>query len=206
MKSLARAKTRLSPLLSPEQRRGLALALFEQTLHILDMCHSLNGILVTSRDPDILALTPRLCGRAQALHENTGHHLNSALDEARRFLVDFGASRLLVIPADLPFLSVQDVYGMLNYSQRAQVVLAPDRYEEGTNALCLCPPHAIPFAFGRGSFQHHQGLAQQAALGVRVYASARLGLDLDTPDDLQACLAHQPELESQPLAALRLAS
>ena len=49
------------------------------------------------------------------------------------------------------------------------VVLAPDRHDQGTNALLLRPPGILPFQFGQESFPRHVALAQARAAEVLVY-------------------------------------
>ena len=83
-------------------------------------------------------------------------------------------------------LSYRDVEELLaNGQYPRQVVVAPDRREEGTNALLVKPPGLIEFAFGVGSFARHLRLAAQAGAHVREYRSPTLALDVDLPEDLE---------------------
>ncbi len=72
---------------------------------------------------------------------------------------------------------------------RAGVVIVPDRHGAGTNALLLSPPDVIEPSFGPGSFARHAARAHAAATVVRVAEVRSLGLDVDTPDDLEALRA-----------------
>ena len=102
-----------------------------------------------------------------------------------------GADALLVVLGDLPYLTASDVASIVRLLpvDATGAVLAPDRHERGTNALLLRPPDALPFAFGRDSFQRH--VARAVALGVRTvwYTSEGTRRDVDTPDDLAALVA-----------------
>jgi 2-phospho-L-lactate guanylyltransferase len=72
---------------------------------------------------------------------------------------------------------------------RGVVVLVTDRAGDGTNALLLAPPDAIPFRFGPGSRAAHAA-ASKSAGAAYVEVAGPLDLDLDTPDDLLAAEAH----------------
>jgi 2-phospho-L-lactate guanylyltransferase len=65
-------------------------------------------------------------------------------------------------------------------------VIVPDRHGSGTNALLLTPPDAIHPAFGPGSRERHERLAQEAGATVAAIEVPTLGLDVDTVDDLAA--------------------
>ena len=64
------------------------------------------------------------------------------------------------------------------------VGIVPDRHGTGTNALALSPPDAIVPAFGEGSCARHVALAREAGIPFGVEELASLGLDLDTPADV----------------------
>jgi 2-phospho-L-lactate guanylyltransferase len=65
------------------------------------------------------------------------------------------------------------------------VVIAPDRREEGTNALLICPAGLIEYDFGPGSFKRHCERARQAGAKLEVVNLPSLSLDLDLPEDLE---------------------
>jgi 2-phospho-L-lactate guanylyltransferase (CobY/MobA/RfbA family) len=64
-------------------------------------------------------------------------------------------------------------------------VLAPDRYDNGTNALLIQPAEAAPFAFGRGSFARHCMLVRQAGIEPVIVHNPRLAFDVDTWADVE---------------------
>jgi 2-phospho-L-lactate guanylyltransferase (CobY/MobA/RfbA family) len=73
----------------------------------------------------------------------------------------------------------------------APLVLAPDRRDEGTNALAIAPPDRMPTCFGhKDSFARHGDRARAQSIDVRVERSDGLACDVDSPEDLavaQAC-------------------
>ena len=66
---------------------------------------------------------------------------------------------------------------------RPVVVVVPDRHGDGTNALLVSPPDAIPFRFGAGSRAIHLAAGTEAGASV-AEVGGELALDVDTPDDL----------------------
>ena len=104
------------------------------------------------RGPAPVRLPPSSCSRADTDPELL---LNAALTQAARYAAARGATKVLVLPTDMPNLTAEDVRTMASPSNRdPQIIIAPSR-DGGTNALMLQPAQAIPFAFGRGQFQRH---------------------------------------------------
>jgi 2-phospho-L-lactate guanylyltransferase len=92
---------------------------------------------------------------------------------------------VLVVPADLPLLTAEDVQALLDcLNGDPLVALAPDRQDQGTNALLIAPPGGIPFRFGPASFVQHCRLALEAGARLEIVRRATLALDLDVPEDL----------------------
>jgi 2-phospho-L-lactate guanylyltransferase len=71
------------------------------------------------------------------------------------------------------------------------VVIAPDRREEGTNALLICPAGLIEYDFGPGSYKRHCERARQAGARLEVVNLPSLSLDLDLPEDLDMVLEQE---------------
>jgi 2-phospho-L-lactate guanylyltransferase len=64
------------------------------------------------------------------------------------------------------------------------MVITPDRWKTGTNALLVRPPGLIDYAYGPGSFQRHLERARAFGIRVEVCEIPSIGLDLDLPEDL----------------------
>jgi 2-phospho-L-lactate guanylyltransferase len=142
---------------------------------------ALAGVAVISRDPAVRALAA--AQGAQPLVER-GYDLNAALEQARAAVVAAGAAAVLVLPADLPLLTAEDLAGLCAQAQLGDGVVIAPSHDGGTNALLLRPPLALPYAFGVDSFARHCALAAAAGLPCRVYRSPTLAWDVDTPEDL----------------------
>jgi 2-phospho-L-lactate guanylyltransferase len=185
VKPLARAKSRLATVLSPEQRVELAENLLRHVIATVRSVPEIAGALVISRDTKALAIAREV--GAHTVQESGTPELNNALMRATSVVGGWRSAAVLILPADLPLVNGDDVRGLLDLGQDDNtVVIATDDHEDGTNAMLIRPPGLIPYAYGAGSFHRHILLAREAGATVQVYQSERLALDIDVPSDLEA--------------------
>ncbi len=184
IKPMRLGKSRLATVLSEEERAALNRQLLVRTIETLKSVSELEQVLVVSRDTAALALARK--HGARTVLEDDESHLNLALARATFVARRFNTHGVLVLPADLPFLSADDVRALLKAAQEPPVVVvAPDRKREGTNALVISPPGLITYRFGPGSFQRHCDLARKAGARLEVLDLPSLAVDLDWPEDLK---------------------
>lgn len=183
VKPLNRAKSRLAEVLSPEQRYQFAETMLRHILTILQKVPQISGTIVISRDTKALAIA-RDFG-AKTIQESNPSDLNPALSRATEVARVWGAGAVLVLPADLPFITSDDVENIAELGVNAlTVVLTPDREEDGTNAMLIRPAGLIPFSYGQKSYERHVIAAKLAGADVKVYESDTVSLDIDVPSDL----------------------
>lgn len=185
LKPLNRAKSRLATVLTPDQRRQLAESMFRHVLATVREVPQVIGTLVISRDSKALSIAREY--DAKTIQETGTPELNSALTRATQVVASWRVDSLLVLPADLPLVTTEDIVNMITLGRgMPSVVLATDQNEEGTNALFMRPPGIIPYAYGPGSFQRHLKFAREADINVKTYYSERLALDIDVSHDLDS--------------------
>jgi 2-phospho-L-lactate guanylyltransferase len=187
VKSLHAAKSRLAPHLTQIQRATLVLNMLHHVICILQASNALDRISVVSSDQHVLEQT-QVWGAHAYIEEETGH--NPALTAAAKREIAAGSTALLTISADLPFLQVCDIHGMIEQSKQHAVVLAPSYERTGTNALLLRPPLALPYTFGPGSLQRYLSESCTRQLSSHLYTSIGLESDIDTIDDLSSFHNH----------------
>ena len=142
------------------------------------------GTLVISRDTRALAIA-REAG-VHTVQESGAPELNNALMRATQVVAGWRSGAVLILPADLPLITPEDLTGMIELGQEARtVVIATDGRDDGTNAMLIRPPGLFTYAYGEGSFQRHVMLARAAGAEVKQYRSERLALDIDVPADLE---------------------
>ena len=183
-KPFKQAKSRLATALSLAEREALSRSFLAHTLDVLAQVRDIERTLVVSRDPAVLQAA-RAKG-AYTVTESGSPELNPALTRATGVATSFGAHAVLVLPTDLPLLIPSDIQMLITASSEPEcVTIAPDRREDGTNALFLSPPNIIPFAFGARSFRRHLSLARAGGLCTEVCRFPNVALDVDLPEDLE---------------------
>ena len=181
VKYLSGTKSRLKPILNPGARAGLTIYMMGRVVSAISGAGVVN-VCVVSPDPIVLG-EARERGATALRQESRG--LNPALEEGRRWAMEGGGSSLLVLPADLPLLDTEDVRAVLDeMGEEGSIVISPDVSRSGTNALLLCPPDVLPFAFGPGSYEAHLRAARERGLYVRICERPHLAFDLDTTEGL----------------------
>lgn len=184
VKPLRRGKSRLAGTLNENERTELNRALLEHTLETLSELKEVNEVLVVSRDP--LALNIARNHGARTVQEDGQPHLNTALKRATVVAQLYATRGVLVLPADLPLVTGDDIRVLLDRAVKPPVVVvAPDRHKKGTNALVISPAGLIEYDFGENSFQRHCELAKQAGARLEIVDLPSLGLDLDLPEDFE---------------------
>ncbi len=198
IKTFARAKHRLAEAVDVPDRRALAEAMVGDVLQALAGVKGLDRLVVVTAEPRA-ASAARDAG-ADVVHDDDEAGQSAAAALGVDAALAAGAERALLVPGDCPALDPGEVDGLLSRQGRAGVVIVPDRHGSGTNALLLSPPGVIEPSFGPGSFARHAARAHAAQTVVRVAEVRSLGLDVDTPDDLQAL---RDVLAARPNAAPR---
>lgn len=181
VKKLDLAKSRLSSLLTDDERKQFCLKMLEDVLRTVKSVRVIHQTIVISKDPVVLQIAENLA--VTPLKERkTG--LNEAVSQAIGWCVQRGAASALILPADIPLVKPTDLDRMLALREKASVVISPSRSEKGTNALLLTPPNTCPTFYGLRSFQRHLEEASKRKLSFRRFRSQRIALDVDTVEDL----------------------
>lgn len=170
LKSMYLAKGRLAGVLEPAQRASLAWTMSEH-------------VLATLRD----------AGISPVRVVNGDHDLNADVTEATVVAQMQGATDLLLVMADLPYLAADDIAALVEAGRTSKIVIAEAK-DGGTNALLLKLPTALKFAFSRDTPSAESHAAQARAAGIEPAIVRRPGLarDIDTPADLAALVADHP--------------
>ena len=181
VKRLSEAKSGLSAVWVPEQRRQLVLSMLADVLRAVHQTPSIASSIIVSPDEKVLSFA-NLHGAEGVAEPGLG--LNEALNLAIRPTISKGVDSVLILPADLPFLKSADVENLIAMASAPKdIVIAPSK-AKGTNALFLRPPDLINLRFGGESFPLHVKEASQVGVRPRIYRSTTIALDIDEPEDL----------------------
>ncbi|HAL16916.1 MAG TPA: 2-phospho-L-lactate guanylyltransferase [Anaerolineaceae bacterium] len=183
VKPLRKAKSGLSDVLTEDERALLIFTMLSQTLRTLKEVPAIDHILVVSSDSAALAMA-REYG-ARTLQEDGQPDLKIALKRAVVVAKMYNAESLLILSADLPLVSRRDIEKMLSLVKGTPaIVIAPDRHNDGTNAIYMNPPDIIDCTIGSGSYEKNLKKAQSKGIQVELCHLTTLGLDIDKPEDL----------------------
>ena len=186
LNQLTIAKSRLAQVLPPHERRALALWMANRTASAIRASGVVTRLAVVSPDP--AALDWARSHGAEPLLQTAGD-LNAGLERGRAWALANNAAALLIVLADLPLVTPDEIARLvtlaLTQPATPTVALAPDRHEQGTNAMVQRPPTAMPFAFGAASLARHLALARAQNITPVLLRTRGLGFDVDTPDDLR---------------------
>jgi 2-phospho-L-lactate guanylyltransferase len=185
VKPLRRGKSRLAETLSEDERAELNRHLLIHTVKTLKETPEVEEVLVVSRDPKALAIAHDL--NARTILENGSPHLNTALERATAVAKMYTTNGVLILPADLPLISQEDVEKLITIANGHQrvVVITPDRHKNGTNALLISPAGIIDYDYGENSFDRHCKRAREAGAKLEICELPSIELDLDLPEDLE---------------------
>jgi len=166
-----RPKSRLSPVLDPEERQALARTMLDDVL---------DALASAGHEPTVVATAPVEC---DAPVEVDDRPLTDAVDDR---LPDVGDEPVAVVMADLA-LATPEALDRL-FAPDADVVFAPGR-GGGTNALVVRHP-AFHVDYHGASIRDHREIARTVGAGTATVDSFRLATDVDEPADLVEVLLH----------------
>ncbi len=197
VKERDRAKERLAPLLAPDLRRALVLAMLEDVLAALASAAGLAGIVVVTVDPQARQLALRFGARIVEDGARDGH--TGAVTAAARVLAAEGCG-MLTLPGDIPLVTALEISQLIAAHRPApSFTIVPSHDEGGSNAVLMSPPDAVPLRFGIDSFFPHLRAAEAVGIRPTVLRLPGIALDIDNPEDLAAFLRIASQTQTRAL-------
>ncbi|MBW8755746.1 MAG: 2-phospho-L-lactate guanylyltransferase [Sphingomonadales bacterium] len=169
------SKSRLAAVLDAPARAALVEAMLARVLDAARSARNVSRVCLLGTAPAALPADVTVLAEP-------GGGLNAAAASA---LAQVACSRVVIIHADLPQVTAQDLE-LLAAAPEGTIAIAPDRHGTGTNAISLPLPAAkgFSFAFGPDSFARHKAEADRLGLKLEEVHSQGLARDVDEPDDL----------------------
>lgn len=178
VKRRAACKSRLSAELPPPARLHLVRSMLDHVRRAALAARTLGQVIVLTPERDTLA------PEAPVLAD-VGAGLNPALGAAHRLLLGLGVHELLVLPADLPLVTAEEIDRLVEAGRDAGCALAPDAAGVGTNALYLRSYRPFRFQFGADSLRLHAAESARLGLEAQLVSLPGLSFDVDQPADLR---------------------
>ncbi len=177
------AKSRLAEVLSPGDRRQLAISCARGVLRSIPGA----DVFVVCDDDEVAAFAHE-SGATAIVVDAEG--LNASLTAALpRVIAERPDQPVLVAHADLPFgRRLGELWNDIGADLPAEsVVIVPDGRHDGSNVVVIgvAVLSAWRFAYGVGSFETHRAHARGLGIEPLVVDDELLSLDLDTPSDLE---------------------
>lgn len=172
----ASAKSRLSPVLTREER--------EEFVELM-----LNQVIDTLKEAGIGTidiLSPSTYGLENMTKANVLLD-KSDLNEALNRYLKQAEEPVIIVMADLPLLSSKHVKEII--SAKKDVCVVPGK-GGGTNSLFIKNPSRYTVRYYGSSFLTHCSIAEETGQSVEVYDSLFAGTDIDEPEDLVELLIH----------------
>lgn len=179
---LDEAKSRLSGMFSPEERKQLTLSMLS------DVLESLKGIETVVISPT--DLKSDIDSNFHFIKEERKEGLGKAVEKASDFAVENGAEGTLFIPADTPLLTRHHVKEIIGLGKIHPLIISPSS-RGGTGILYRRPPDVIGARFTSQSFSDHKKEAKKRGVAPFIYDSFELSLDIDLPEDIYRFLHHK---------------
>ncbi len=182
MKPLASAMTRLADVASGPRRQALVLTMLNRVLTAAAGAVGADSCCVVGGD-DVVRQSIATLGVRWA--EDEGGGLNGALLAAMGHAFADGANAVLILPADLPMITTDEVRAVIAASDGlTQAVGVAATRDGGTNALLIPAQYAIQPAYGVDSFARHRGLIKAAGATLLTVDAPGIAFDLDTAEEL----------------------
>jgi len=201
VKRLRDSKSRLSSILNPNERATLTLLMLEDVVTNIQSSELVHRVLIVTPDEHVTRFAKEL--GVESLLSNSDD-LNLDLENAVAWCSRSGAESTLIVLADLPTLSNEDIRNIIEPTFfNSAAVIAPSK-DGGTNALFLHPCGLIKPSFGVGSFERHMLQLGSVNAFVRVYRSMSISLDIDTHEDVQELLQKKNSFRHPPKSLIYL--
>jgi 2-phospho-L-lactate guanylyltransferase len=197
IKNLAHAKQRLASIMEQPERTELAQAMVHDVLAAIALWGGLPCTVVSS-DPYACELADKLGLQTLPDPENAGE--TGAIEMATRICVERGCASTVVLPADIPLLSCDDLVELMKHAPAKGSLLVPAGDGRGTNAAFRCPARLFPLRFGNDSFKPHVAAARATNMPCVILELPRVALDVDRPEDLYQLASRSGETRSQQFA------
>ncbi len=181
-KGVMESKSRLASGISDELRKHLVVAMLSDVIAAVNSSKKLSHLIVITSEKNIENIMPK---DATLLLEDKPRGINQAIIEATEYSLGMNSEATLVIPADLPLITPQDIDAIIYEGKSKPVVILSPSLTGGTNILFRAPPQIIEPKFGRNSFQAHLKESRKMNIEPKIYSSPRVSLDLDEIEDVK---------------------
>lgn len=197
VKNLQNAKQRLSPLFDAAMRTQLAQTMLADVVTAVAVSKCDDVALVTS---DHFAIDLARQNGFEIIRDEVNVSESDAIAMATQVCISRGVGTTLILPGDIPLIEAEDLRAIYEHAPERGSVLVPSSDKRGSNAVLRRPAALFPLRFGNDSFMPHLAAAIATNTSCVVLSLPRIGLDIDTPEDLKQLAIATGTKPSQALA------
>lgn len=183
LKRLDRAKRRLARIMDAGTRRALALAMARDVLSALHDARVADRTVLVTNEPEAGNLLHG--GELEVFYSDRREGLNREVEQAAEFAGAQGAGRILLVHADLPYLTANALDRVARQAPADTVCVAACRRRTGTNLLIAPLPLSLEPVFGRDSLASFRRQAEERSVDLAVVHHPQLESDIDVPEDFE---------------------
>ncbi len=185
VREFATGKMRLRGRLSDEERSTLAKALLKRVVRALESSRIAKIIVVASNPSEAQSILSNI-SKLTVIAERSHHGgVNDSMRTGIKRASNFGGNELLLLPADLPFITSSKVDEAIELLQKFELLLNPSVKKDGTNLLAMSSSLHFDLHFDDDSFAKHSREALEAHLNFQILDWPEFSNDLDDREDLQ---------------------
>ena len=194
-KSLATAKQRLAPALNAQQRSQFAEAMLRDVMTAAAGVKSRIDIAIVTGD-----------ARAQVIAREFGFLIiederneseTAAIEMATRWCEQQGYDTTIVVPADIPLITADELHRVLDAAPQEGAVIVPAYDRRGSNCILRRPAAIIPLRFGNDSFLPHCEAMRLTGKELVIVEMPGIGLDVDNPHELELLVEREGRTNAQ---------
>jgi 2-phospho-L-lactate guanylyltransferase len=197
VKDLATAKQRLADALTQQQRSQLAEAMLRDVMAAAWGVRSRIDVALVTGD-----------ARAQQFAHEFGFGViedtrneseTDAIEMATTWCVRQGYDTTVVVPGDIPLITSDELYCVLDAAPAEGAVFVPAYDRRGSNCILRRPASLIPLRFGNDSFLPHCEAMRETGKELVILELPGIGLDIDNPHELDLLLRRDGSTNAQRL-------
>jgi 2-phospho-L-lactate/phosphoenolpyruvate guanylyltransferase len=196
-KSLATAKQRLSAALDAQQRLQLAEAMLRDVLHAAAGVVERVDIAVVTGDADAQQIAFEF--GFITIEDPRNESETAAIEMATAWCEQRGYDTTIVVPADIPLISSDELHRVLDAAPREGAVFVPAYDRRGSNCILRRPASLISLRFGNDSFLPHCEAMRRTGKELIILEMPGIGLDVDNPRELELLVARAGDTNAQRL-------
>src|SRR5271166_2074214 len=196
-KSLATAKQRLAEALNAQQRSQFAEAMLRDVLTAATGVQNRIDIAVVTGDAraQILAREAGCLVIEDARNESE----TAAIEMATHRCEQRGYDTTIVIPADIPLITSDELHRVLDAAPEEGAVFVPAYDRRGSNCILRRPASIIPLRFGNDSLVPHCEAMRRTGKELIILEMPGIGLDVDNPHELELLVGREGDTNAQRL-------